>query len=108
MENGGGPADGTVAGDPRVTACYPGLKKKEGSEIKRTRGQHFIPAIGLAFRITIVFIFLTDTLIQLALATAVHSGPKPVDTKISGDIIPVGIKASDNDHLAEALQKQGQ
>ena len=58
------------------------------------------------FRIPIVFILGKDTLIQLASATTMDGRIKPVDTKISGYIIPVGVKVCDNDHLAKTLQHQ--
>ena len=56
------------------------------------------------FRIPIVFILGKDTLVQLASPTALNTRSKPVDTKISGYIIPVGVKVCDNDHLAKTLQ----
>ena len=59
------------------------------------------------FRIPIAFIFGKDPLIQLASATTTDGRIKPVDTKISGYIIPVGVKACDNDHFAKTLQHQG-
>jgi hypothetical protein len=96
--------DRAVASDHRVTAPYPGLKKKERSNIERLRGQDFKPALRLLFRIAVVFILSKDTLVQLASATTMDGRPKPVDTKISGYIIPVGIKVRDNDHLAKTLQ----
>ena len=58
------------------------------------------------FRIPIVFILGKDTLVQLASATTMDTRTKPVDTKISGYIIPVGIKVCNNDHLAKTLQHQ--
>ena len=108
MKNNSRLVDRAVAGDHRVTPACPGLKKKERSEIEGLRGQNFPTAIGLMFRIPIVFIFGKDTLIQLASATTMDGRPKPVDTKISGYIIPVGIKVRDNDHLAKTLQHQRQ
>lgn len=59
------------------------------------------------FRIPIIFIFVKDPFVQLASATTMDGRIKPVDTKISGYIIPVGVKICDNDHLAKTLQHQG-
>jgi len=56
------------------------------------------------FRIPIVFILGKDTLVQLASPTALNARSKPVDTKISGYIIPVCVKVCNNDHLAKTLQ----
>ena len=58
------------------------------------------------FRIAIIFIFVKDPFIKLASALAMDGRSKPVDTKISGYIIPVGVKVCDNDHLAKTLQHQ--
>jgi len=60
------------------------------------------------FRVAAGIILLKDAFIQLASSTTVYCSAKPVDTKISGDIIPVGIKVGDDQHLAETLQHQRQ
>ena len=58
-------------------------------------------------RIPTLFILGKDPFIQLASALTMHRRSKPVDTKISGYIIPVDVKVCDNDHLAKTLQHQG-
>jgi hypothetical protein len=77
-------------------------------KIKTTRGQHFKAVIQLVFRVAIGIVLLQDAFIQLASALAMDCRTKPVDTKIPGDIIPVRIKVSHDDHLAETLQHQRQ
>jgi len=57
-------------------------------------------------RIPTLFILSKDPFIQLASALTMDRRSEPVDTKISGDIIPVGVKIRYNDHLAETLQHQ--
>ena len=57
-------------------------------------------------RIPTLLILGKDPFIQLASALTMHRRSKPVDTKISGYIIPVGIKVCYNDHLAKTLQHQ--
>ena len=107
MENNSRLIDRVAASDHGVRAAYPGLKKRERGEIVRPGGQDFKPAVGLLFRIPVVFIFCKYPFVQLTSAAAMYSRAKPVDTKIFGYIIPVSIEFRYNDHLAKTLQHQG-
>ena len=58
--------------------------------------------IGAAVRDALVLaVFAGKALAQLAVAVAVHLRLIPVDAKVLGDIILVGVETDDNDSLAE-------
>jgi len=86
--------------DPIKNCHYGRLSGRKIRAGRQDLVKFFLPCLF----ITGALFFLQDTLVQLTAPLAMNCRIEPVDTKIARDIVPVGIKVSDNDHLAEALQ----
>lgn len=89
-----------------------GYKKRQTGDkagrVKTFRGNDLIFIFSSSLRIfMILIVFLFESFFQLAFAFAVDCRIIPVHTEIAGYIVPVRIKISDYDSLAEGLRHQG-